>query len=75
MSTDKMHRYVIGWGGLMATIAITLPIGMMRVSQTDKFADQPFTSYDCAGQVSIVWITTSVWECFQKKVAPLPSKK
>jgi hypothetical protein len=75
MSTEKMHRYVIGWGGLMAAIAISLPIGMMRVSQTAKFADQPFTSYDCAGQGSVVRKTTSVWECFQKKVAPLPPKK
>ena len=50
MNQFKMHQYILGGVGLFLAFAATLPIAMMRVSKTDKFAEQPFTSLTCEGQ-------------------------
>ena len=49
-SAQKLHRYVGGWLGLMATCGLTLPIAMGRVSQAAKFSGQPVKSHNCQGQ-------------------------
>jgi hypothetical protein len=74
-SINVMHRYVIVWGGLMAAVAITLPVAMLRVSATSKFTGQPLISYDCASNSPDQRTITSFWACFQLQVEPLTPRK
>lgn len=62
MSTQMMSRYVWGWISIFGAFAITLPIAMVRISQTQKFAGQPFHSQTCenhspATHQVTVWLT------------------
>jgi hypothetical protein len=77
-AVHKMQRYIIGGSVLMSAMALTFPIAMSRVSQTDKFAGQPFNSQTCeainpAQRQVTSWLET----CRHLSVAPLskaPSK-
>jgi hypothetical protein len=75
MNTQKMHSYVWGWASLLMAFIVTLPIAMLRVSSTERFSQQPFTSESCAGQNTMTRAVTSFWMCAQLKVEPLESKK
>jgi hypothetical protein len=49
-STAPMHSIVLGLVGVMSVFAVTIPIAMARVSQTEKFLGQAVKSADCSGQ-------------------------
>ena len=66
-STCKMHKYIWGWVVIFAAFAGSLPIAMMRVSQTDKFADQPLNSWTCEGQMPTQRTVTQFSTCTQLK--------
>lgn len=66
-STIKMHKYVWGWVAIFAAFAASFPAAMMRVSQTDKFADQPLNSLTCEGQMPIQRTVTQFATCVQLK--------
>lgn len=72
MSTLKMHRYIIGWVGIVIAFSATFPIAMMRVSQTEKFAGQPFNSLTCDGQKAYQRQMVAFSDCAAMKVEPLP---
>jgi hypothetical protein len=77
-SKSQMHYIVLGLTSVMGAIAVSIPIAMSRVSQTDKFAGQPFNSQTCeainpAQRQVTSWLET----CRHLSVAPLskaPSK-
>lgn len=71
MESVKMHKYVLGWTLLMGAFAITLPIGMMRVSQNKKFATQPVKSFTCEGKAATN-TNISFFDCHQIKANPKP---
>lgn len=76
-STARMHQGVFGLVGVMATFAVTFTIAMVRVSQTEKFAGQPFNSQTCEAKVQsgdrkvVSWSDT----CRLMTVKPLPKKQ
>ncbi|WP_310484101.1 hypothetical protein [Chamaesiphon sp. VAR_48_metabat_403] len=41
-STTQMHKIVLGLAGVMSLFVITIPLAMLRVSATQKFAGQPY---------------------------------
>jgi osmotically-inducible protein OsmY len=73
-STMKMHQGVFALTGLMAIFAATFAMAIVRVSQTEKFAGQPFHSQTCESKVQsgdrkvISWRST----CRLITVQPLP---
>ena len=72
-STTQMHKIVLSLAGVMSAFAITVPISMIRVSSTEKFAGQPFNSQTCetyhpAQRQVVSWPET----CSRMRVAPLP---
>ena len=71
MSTVKMHQYILGWVGVFIAFGITLPIAMMRVSQTEKFTEQPFNSFTCEGQVPDNRVVVKFQSCAQLDVEPV----
>lgn len=64
-TTFKLHKYVWGWAAIFAAFAASFPIAMIRVSQTDKFAGQPFNSLTCEGQVPAQRSITQFASCSQ----------
>jgi hypothetical protein len=46
-NSAAMHPIVLGLVGVMSVFAITVPIAMVRVSSTEKFAGQPLNSQTC----------------------------
>ncbi|MBU7584896.1 MAG: hypothetical protein KAF91_18645 [Nostoc sp. TH1S01] len=70
-STTKMHRYILGWIGLMVAFGVTVPIAMLRVSANPKFANQPFHSQTCDSRNPKTHTVTSWIEtCSHISVAP-----
>ncbi|MEH2325948.1 MAG: hypothetical protein V7K32_20800 [Nostoc sp.] len=74
-STTRMHRYILGWIGLMVAFGVTVPIAILRVSANPKFANQPLNSQTCDSRnpetrTVTFWIKT----CSQMKVAPIAQK-
>jgi hypothetical protein len=45
-----MHKYILGWVGLMLAFGATFPTAMVRVSQTEKFPGQSVKSFKCDGK-------------------------
>jgi hypothetical protein len=76
-STARMHQGVFGLVGVMATFAVTFAIAMVRVSQTEKFAGQPFNSQTCEAKLQsgdrkvVSWPHT----CRLMTVQPLSKKQ
>lgn len=71
--TVKMHKYVGGWVAIFAAFSASFPVAMIRVSQTDKFAGQPFNSLTCEGQMPIQRAVMQFATCTQLK--PTSSSK
>ncbi|WP_335018686.1 hypothetical protein [Nostoc sp.] len=74
-STTRMHRYILGWIGLMVAFGVTIPIAILRVSANPKFAHQPLNSQTCDSRnpetrTVTFWLKT----CSQMKVAPIAQK-
>jgi hypothetical protein len=72
MNTQKMHKFILGWVGLLLAFGITYPIAMARVSQTEQFTGQALKSLGCNGQFpktrSVVsWMDT----CRSMQVEPI----
>jgi hypothetical protein len=74
-SPTQMHKIVLGLTGLMSLFAISIPIAMLRVSATQKFAGQPLRSQTCATQTPIDRKVLSWIECSRMNVAPLADFK
>jgi hypothetical protein len=74
-STIEMHKIVLGLTGVMSIFAISIPIAMLRVSATQKFAGQPLKSQTCATQTPVTRKVLSWLECSRMNVAPLPKSK
>ena len=76
-STVRMHQGVFALTGVMAMFVATFAIAMVRVSQTEKFAGQPFNSQTCEAKLQngdrkvVSWPNT----CRLMTVQPLPKKK
>ena len=71
-SITQMQKIVLGLAGVMSAFAITVPIAMLRVSSTAKFAGQPFNSQTCetanpAQRQVVNWLET----CSRMSIAPL----
>jgi hypothetical protein len=75
MNIYKMHNYIWGWAGFQMVFAATFPVAMIRISGTQQFAQQPFSSKNCAGSNSSNRAVTSFWQCAQLKVSPLKLNK
>jgi hypothetical protein len=72
MNTLKMHKYILGWVGVMLAFGITFPIAMMRVSESKKFPGQAVKSLNCDGKSQQVRSVVSWTEtCRQMQVEPL----
>jgi hypothetical protein len=71
MHTLKLHRYIVGWVGLFIACSVTLPLAMLRVSKTEKFAEQPFNSLTCEGQIPGSRSVTKFFTCAQMQVQPV----
>lgn len=65
--TIKMHKYIAGWVAIFVVFAVSFPVAMMRVSQTDKFAGQPLNSLTCEGQMPTQRAVTQFATCTQLK--------
>jgi hypothetical protein len=66
-----MHKYVWGWLGLWIVFLATFALAIQRVSQTPKYASQPFNSKTCDGKIPekrvvVKWLST----CSTMKVTP-----
>jgi hypothetical protein len=48
-----MHKIVLGLAGVMSLFVITIPLAMLRVSATQKFAGQPLKSQTCAAHTPV----------------------
>ncbi|WP_348256387.1 hypothetical protein [Leptolyngbya sp. PL-A3] len=64
-SSFKMHKYVWAWVAIFAAFAASFPMAMLRVSQTEKFAGQPFKSLTCEGQSPTQQQITQFSSCAQ----------
>jgi hypothetical protein len=74
-STTQMHKYILGWIGLMVAFGVTLPIAMLRVSSIPKFANQPFNSQTCDSRKPETRTVTSwINTCSRMSVAPIAKK-
>lgn len=73
-TTFKLHRYVWGWAAIFAAFAASFPVAMMRVSQTDKFAGQPFNSLTCEGKIPVQRSVTQFSSCAQLKATSTPTR-
>jgi hypothetical protein len=71
MTTLKLHRYVLGGVSVFVAFGVTLPIAMMRVSQTDKFVGQPFNSLTCEGKTPDIRAVVEFQTCAQMNVEPV----
>lgn len=72
MNSLKMHKYILGWVGLLLAFGVTYPIAMMRVSQSEKFVGQAVKSLECSGKSQkarsvVSWTET----CSQMQAEPL----
>jgi hypothetical protein len=74
-STVEMHKIVLGLTGVMSVFALTIPIAMLRVSTTQKFARQPLNSQTCENHTPTKRKVLSWLECSRMTVAPLPTVK
>jgi hypothetical protein len=74
-STIEMHKIVLGLMGVMSAFAIAIPIAMLRVGATQKFAGQPLRSQTCETHTSVKRKVLSWLECSRMNVAPLPDSK
>ena len=73
-STFKMHKYILGWLGLMIAFGVTLPIAMLRVSASPKFANQPFNSETCVSHKPATRTVTSWLEtCSRMSITSHPA--
>jgi hypothetical protein len=71
-STANMHKYILGWVGLMVAFGVTVPIAMLRVSANPKFSSQPFNSQKCDSRNPETRTVTSWIEtCSRMSVAPI----
>jgi hypothetical protein len=71
-STTRMHRYILGWIGLMVAFGVTVPIAILRVSANPKFANQPLNSQTCDSRnPEIRTVTSWIKTCSQMRVAPI----
>lgn len=50
-SSLKMHKYVWALLAVFTAFVGSFPLAMMRVSQTEKFAEQHVKSLTCTGQI------------------------
>jgi hypothetical protein len=75
MKTLSMHRYILGWVGLMAAFGITFPIAMIRVSQSEEFLGQSVKSLTCEGQFQVEQVEVVAWmdTCSKMQGEPLKS--
>jgi hypothetical protein len=73
VSSLKMHKYV--WGGIAIFIAFaaSFPLAILRVSQTSKFAGQPFNSLTCEGAQPGQRTVTKFATCIQGASAVNPT--
>gem|GEM_PF-4010750 len=60
-----MHKYILGWAVIFAAFVVSFPMAMMRVSNTDKFAGQPFKSKTCEGEIPTQPTVTQFATCAQ----------
>jgi hypothetical protein len=74
-STAQMHKIVLGLAGVMSLFVITIPLAMLRVSATQKFAGQPLRSQTCEAHTPISRKVLSWLECARMNVPPLPDSK
>jgi hypothetical protein len=74
-STTQMHKIVLSLAGVMSIFAISIPIAMLRVSATQKFAGQPLRSQTCTTQTPVERKVVGWLECSRLNVAPLPDPK
>jgi hypothetical protein len=74
-SPTQIYNIVLSLTGVMALFAISIPIAMLRVSATQKFAGQPLKSQTCATRTPIDRKVLSWLECSRMTVAPLPDSK
>jgi hypothetical protein len=63
MNTQKMHRYIWGWAGLMVAFAATFPLAMVRVSATHKLPQQYLVSESCTSHDKTAKVATSFFGC------------
>ncbi len=75
-STNQIHYIVFGLIGVMSAFAITVPIAIVRVSSTEKFAGQALNSQTCETynppkRQVVSWLES----CRYMSVAPLPKNK
>jgi hypothetical protein len=74
-ATSTLHKYVLGLMGLMITFGATVPIAMIRVSNTPKFALQPFNSQTCDSKQPADRIVTSwIAACSRMSADPIAPK-
>jgi hypothetical protein len=72
-SLHQMQRYVVGGVVILTAFAVSLPIAMIRVSQTSKFPGQSFKSETCQSQKTDTYQIISWWsDCRPLTVAPKP---
>jgi hypothetical protein len=72
-SKTQMHYIVLGLSGVMGAIAVSIPIAMSRVSQTAKFAGQPFNSQTCeTANPPQRQVTSWIETCRHLHTPPLP---
>ena len=74
-STGKMHKYILGWIGLMVAFGVTVPIAILRVSANPKFAKQPFNSQKCDSRNPETRTVTSWIETCSRMSVPAIAKK
>ncbi len=75
MKTHSMHKYILGWVGIMIAFGVTFPIAMVRVSQSEKFPGQSVKSLKCDGKFQTVQAGVVSWPetCRKMQGEPLKS--